>query len=65
MDVTSVSSRLAATRFATGDVAAVLAARPAMAQLAAQAGAEASTNQDHLSAAIESASASGSVDLYL
>jgi hypothetical protein len=37
MDVTRVGSRLEATRFATADVAAVLAARPSMAQMSSRA----------------------------
>jgi hypothetical protein len=65
MDVTSVGSRIEATRFSQSDVAAVLAARPSMAHLSSKAAAEASTNQDQLAESTRAVSAAGTVDMYL
>jgi hypothetical protein len=65
MDVTSVGSRLEATRFAMSDVAAVLAARPSMAQMSSKAASEAATNQDQLAESTRAVSAAGTVDMYL
>jgi hypothetical protein len=65
MDVTRVGSRPDSTRFSTSDVAAVLAARPSMAQMSAKAATEMSTNQDQLAESTRAVSAAGTVDMYL
>jgi hypothetical protein len=65
MDVTRVGSRIEATRFSQADVAAVLAARPSMAQMSSKAATEAATNQDQLAESTRAVSAAGKVDMYL
>jgi hypothetical protein len=65
MNVGSVSGTGYAPLPTFQDMAAIMAARPSMAQLSTKAAVQVSAQAEDLTAATRSASANGSVDLYL